>query len=182
MSVRNSLLAILASDPAHGYGLKSSFEESTAGAWPLNVGQVYTTLGRLERDGLVQAEPSEEEGPRQTWRITDLGREVLEEWYASPVTSDPPARDELTLKVLLAAAGDDVDVSAIIHKERTATMERLQQLTRHKQKADPDKELPWLLLLDALILKASAEINWLDLCEERLEHRAQSKDGGADGR
>ncbi|MEM7307496.1 MAG: PadR family transcriptional regulator [Planctomycetota bacterium] len=170
MSVRYSLLALLAEQSAHGYGLKSSFERSTAGAWPLNVGQVYTTLGRLERDGLVESEGTGD-GSRQTWRITAEGRGALESWYGSPVVEDPPSRDELAIKVLLAVAAGEVDVSTILQRQRSATMERLQELTRHKRKADPEAELPWLLLLDALVLKAEAEIKWLDLCEERLRHR-----------
>lgn len=170
MSIRHSLLAILADHPAHGYGLKSDFEESTAGTWPLNVGQVYTTLSRLERDGLVEAEGIDESA-RQTWRITRAGREALAEWYESPVVDSPPSRDELALKVLLAVAAEDVDVSRILRAQRVATMERLQQYTRHKRAADPEREMPWTLLLEALILKAEAEVKWLDLCEERLRRR-----------
>lgn len=176
MTVRNSLLALLASEPAHGYSLKSSFESTTAGAWPLNVGQVYTTLGRLQRDGLVEPVGTGE-GPRQTWRITRAGRRALRDWYAHPVVDDPPSRDELTIKVLLAAAADEADVIGIIQQQRVAMMDRLQQLNRHKRKADPEEELPWVLLLDALTLKASAELKWLDLCEERLQRRDRAREG-----
>ena len=172
MTVRHSLLALLASEPTHGYGLKSSFEKSTAGAWPLNVGQVYTTLARLERDGLVKAEGTADP-KRHSWRITDDGREALSSWYATPVLDDPPSRDELAIKVLLAVAADDVDVGGILHSQRVATMERLQGYTRHKAQADPDTDLPWVLLLDALVLKAEAELKWLDLCAERLRQRAR---------
>jgi DNA-binding PadR family transcriptional regulator len=174
MTVRHSLLAILAQHPAHGYGLKSSFEESTAGAWPLNVGQVYTTLARLERDGLVQAEATSDDA-RQSWRITRGGRRALKDWYGSPVVDDPPSRDELAIKVLLAVAADAVDVGQILQRQRAATMERLQEFTRHKRRADPDQELPWILLLDALILKAEAEVKWLDLCEARLRRKERKQ-------
>lgn len=170
MSVKHSLLAILADQPAHGYGLKSRFENSTARTWPLNVGQVYTTLHRLERDGLVEAAGAGE-GTRQTWRVTAAGREALSGWYAAAVVDDPPMRDELAIKVLLAISAESVDVQDILQRQREASMERLQQLTRHKQKADPDTDLPWVLLLDALTLKLAAEIQWLDLCEERLRQR-----------
>ncbi|MFN0206374.1 MAG: PadR family transcriptional regulator [Planctomycetota bacterium] len=171
MSVPHSLLAILSDKPTHGYGLKAEFEKSTAGTWPLNVGQVYTTLARLQRDGLV-ATVGVHEGPRQTWRITASGRAQLDEWYKTPISEDPPPRDELAIKVLLAIAADGTDVSAILQQQRTATLERLQQFTRHKMKADPAAELPWLLLLDALILKAEAEVRWLDICEARLKQRS----------
>lgn len=172
MSIRHSLLALLAEHPTHGYGLKSGFEASTAGAWPLNVGQVYTTLNRLERDGLVEA-VGVGEGDRQDWRITGAGRTALAEWYASPIVDDPPSRDELTLKVLLAASASDVDASAIVRAQRVATLSRLQQYTQHKRAADPQKETAWLLLLDALILKAEAEVKWLDLCDQRLADRGE---------
>lgn len=170
MSVKHSLLAILSQSPAHGYGLKSTFEHSTAGAWSLNVGQVYTTLSRLERDGLVEPDDVDDEG-RQSWRITRAGRAALSVWYATPVVDDPPSRDELAFKVLLAFAADTVDVSEILSAQRVATMERLQQYTRHKMDADPTN-LPWTLLLDSLILKAEAEVKWLDLCELRLRDRS----------
>lgn len=170
MTVRNSLLALLAQGPAHGYALKAAFEGGTAGAWPLNVGQVYQTLRRLERDGLVEPAATGD-AERQSWRITDLGRAELERWYASPVDDDPPARDELAIKVLLAVAAEAVDVAPILQSQRERSMERLQRYTRLKAQADPERELPWLLLLDALVLKTEAEIRWLDLCEERLRAR-----------
>jgi len=169
MSVRNSLLAILAREPAHGYALKSRFEEDTAGAWPLNVGQVYTTLARLHRDGLVEPPPKSDPA-RQTWRITPAGRGALDEWYRSPVDG-APSRDELAIKVLLAVAAESSDVRGILQRQRVASMKRLQEYTRHKAAADPERDLAWMLLLDSLILKTEAEVRWLDLCEERLHAR-----------
>ncbi len=172
MTVKNSLLAILSQEPTHGYGLKSAFEETTSGTWPLNVGQVYQTLNRLERDGLVETGPVDD-STRQTWQITQAGRDALGGWYGEPVAADPPIRDELAIKVLLAVATDEADISDILTTQRTATMERIQELTRHKRKADPDAELPWLLLVEALILKAEAEVKWLDLCEAHLARRTK---------
>ena len=170
MSVRHSLLALLAEQPAHGYGLKSSFEKNTGGTWPLNVGQVYTTLNRLERDGLVVSEGIDD-SDRQTWRLTQAGKKALAAWYAAPVVDDPPTRDELALKVLLAASAGAAEASAVIQSQRVATLERLQQYTRLKRDADPSTELPFTLLIDALVLKAEAELKWLDRCEERLRRR-----------
>ncbi|MCA9728401.1 MAG: PadR family transcriptional regulator [Candidatus Eisenbacteria bacterium] len=183
MSIPNCLLAILAERPTHGYGLKSAFEQSTANTWPLNVGQVYTTLARLRRDGLVTDAPGADAGPddpstgdpRQVWSITERGRDALEHWFADPVAEEPPSRDELTLKVLLAVAGRSMDVTPILQTQRLATVRRLQDYTRHKQAADPARDLAWLLLLDSLILKAEAELKWIDLCDARLrEHEGRS--------
>lgn len=171
MSVKHSLLALLAEEPSHGYQLKSAFEDRTGGAWLLNVGQVYTTLARLERDGLVEALDAGQEAERVAYRLTAAGEAALHEWFEAPVIADPPARDELAIKVLLAVAADAVDVTGVLMRQRTATVEQLQEYTRQKALADPDVDLPWVLLLDALILKAEAEVRWLDLCEDRLRRR-----------
>ena len=166
MSVKHSLLALLSEQPTHGYQLKSSFERRTGGAWPLNIGQVYTTLSRLERDGLVAE--VERDGDRVTYQITDAGRSALEAWYAAPVVADPPLRDELAIKLLLGVAANDIDVVTLLQRQRTATVEQLQRYTAQKRRADPADDLPLVVLLDSLILKAEAEIRWLDLCEQRL--------------
>ena len=172
MSVAHSLLAMLAVEPSHGYRLKAEFERSTGGTWPLNIGQVYTTLARLERDGLI--EPARGEDEQKAWRLTTAGRHALDVWYAEPVVDEPPARDELAIKVLIAAATGGDDVLAILQRQREATLERLQRLTRQKLKADPRLDLPWLLVLEALVLAADAELRWLDRCEAHLVARDDS--------
>ncbi|MEM7517698.1 MAG: PadR family transcriptional regulator [Planctomycetota bacterium] len=167
MSIKSSILALLAEEPTHGYGLKTTFEASTAGAWPLNIGQVYTTLARLQRDGLVEsAEPNDP--ARRTWTLTQEGREALRSWFEEPVEQDAPPRDELAIKVLLAASTGSTDVRDILQRQREATMERLQRTTRLKREADPQTDVAWLLLLDAMSIKAEGELRWLDLCEVRL--------------
>ena len=166
MIIRNSLLALLATDPAHGYALKSDFETSTAGVWPLNAGQVYTTLSRLERDGLVHAVGDDPE--RRSWQITDDGRRILAEWYRTPV-DDRSSRDELVIKVLVALGSGEGRMGEVLQTQRTATMGRLQEYTRHKMTSPPNADLAGVLMLDALILRAEAEIKWLDLCEQRLD-------------
>src|SRR6185436_16292004 len=102
MSVRYGLLALLAEAPTHGYQLKTAFERRTGGSWLLNIGQVYTTLQRLERDGLVEEIPGDANEDRRDFRITATGRRQLEGWFTTPVMPEGPARDELTIKVLLA--------------------------------------------------------------------------------
>lgn len=135
--------------------------------WPLNIGQVYTTLARLERDGLVTAEETDEDG-HQHYRITATGRVELRDWFATPVHRDTPPRDELAMKLLLALGAADVVVADVIQAQRTATVEALQEYTRLKSSADPATELPWVLMLDAMLLQAEAEVRWLDVCEARL--------------
>src|SRR3712207_5792941 len=113
MSIRHGLLALLDRGPMHGYQLRTSFEESTGATWPLNVGQVYTTLSRLERDGLVRPLPANDGGQRP-YEITDAGRAELARWFASPVPRSERPRDELAIKLAVALSTPAVDVTRIL--------------------------------------------------------------------
>jgi DNA-binding PadR family transcriptional regulator len=175
MSVRFGLLALLAEAPTHGYQLKTGFERRTGGSWALNIGQVYTTLQRLERDGLVEEVGSN--GDRRDYRITETGHRQLADWFATPVVPDGPTRDELTIKVLLAVAAEDVDVTEVLQRQRRASVEQLQAYTRRKAQADPEKELGFLMMLDALIFRTESEIRWLDACEARIRYRSTRTPG-----
>lgn len=170
MSIRNGLLALLAEAPRHCYALKSDFEERTGRAWTVNIGQVYSTLERLERDGLV-VPAGGEDGPGRAYRLTDHGRLQLEEWFNEPVMVDPPPRDELAIKLLLVMGAPQVDAARLIQRQRTALVGVLQRYTRQKETLDDDAELPAVLLHDALILNVEAQLRWLDLCEARLRRR-----------
>jgi DNA-binding PadR family transcriptional regulator len=168
MSVRYALLALLDQGPRHGYGLKHEFETKLGQAWPLNVGQVYTTLARLERDGLVAPEPESGDGERRAFRITGPGRAELAEWRSTPVPRDALGRDELLVKVV-AALQEGVEATVgVIRAQRTATLELLQRLTRAKAEAARRDDLPRLLAVDLLIAHAEADAAWLDRCEARV--------------
>lgn len=179
MSVKHGLLALLAEAPRHGYQLKTDFEHRTGGSWAINIGQVYTTLQRLERDGLVELAGSD--GDRHDYRITSSGREQLGAWFVSPVVPEGPPRDELTIKVLLAVAATDVDVTEILQRQRTASVEQLQAYTRRKAQSDPRKDLAFLLMLDALIFRTEAEVRWLDAADARLRDAARNVAGKIEG-
>lgn len=167
MSIKHGLLALLQRGPMYGYQLRVAFEESTGGTWPLNIGQVYTTLSRLERDGLVSALPESDAGQRP-YRITGAGASDLAAWFTTPVSHSDRPRDELAIKLALALTTPGVDVRAVVQAQRTATMRVLQEYTRLKSRADQAADLPWLLVLDAMIFQAEAEVRWLDHCEASL--------------
>lgn len=169
MSVKHGLLALLERTPMYGYQLRQEFEASTGSTWPLNVGQVYSTLSRLERDGLVEAQDSADEAQR-VYAITAAGREEVRGWFATPIRHESPRRDELAIKLALAVRTPGVDVTAVIQAQRVATIRTLQEYTRSREAAGED--LSWLLVADSLIFTAEAEIRWLDHCETRLA-RAQ---------
>jgi DNA-binding PadR family transcriptional regulator len=179
MAVRNALLALLHEGPKHGYQLKAEFESATGGTWPLNIGQVYTTLQRLERDGLVEPATTEVDDERQRpVQITAAGRAELESWLTATVDQDPPRRDELAVKLLVVIATSAADPATVLQHQRGAALERLQRLTRLKRDAD-DGDLGWLMVVDHLILQTDAEARWLDLCEQRLRQAGPDAMGRA---
>jgi DNA-binding PadR family transcriptional regulator len=173
LSVRFGLLTLVAQAPMHGYQLRQEFEASTGSTWPLNIGQVYTTLGRLVRDGLLEVGDDGDESQRVD-HITDAGRRAVGEWFATPVSqSASPPRSELAIKLALAVTLPDIDVRAVIQTQRTATMRSLQEYTRAREVAGDD--LSWLLVADSLIFAAEAEVRWLDHSETRLvRHRSRA--------
>ena len=167
MSVKHGLLALLERGPMYGYQLRVAFEESTGGTWPLNIGQVYTTLSRLERDELVRPLPKSEEGQRP-YEITDAGRADLASWFATPVSRADRPRDELAIKLALALTTPGVDMRAVVQTQRSATMRTLQEYTRLKARHEQPADLSWRLVLDAMLFQAEAEVRWLDHCEASL--------------
>jgi DNA-binding PadR family transcriptional regulator len=176
MSIRHGLLALLERGPSHGYQLRAEFDAATGATWPLNVGQVYTTLDRLERDGfVVQDGPADDDG-RIAYRITDDGRAEVRAWFTSPVSAKAAPRDELAIKLALAVTTPGVDVVSVVQTQRSSTMTSLQELTRLKVRAGADDgELAWSLVLDSLVFRAEAEIRWLDHCEARVARAATNR-------
>jgi DNA-binding PadR family transcriptional regulator len=176
VSVRNALLALLEQGPRYGYQLRAEFEDRTGGTWPLNVGQVYTTLSRLERDGFVEGQGADADG-HVVYAVTPAGRDEVASWFSSPVARTQPPRDELAIKLALAVSVPGVDVGSVIQQQRSATMTALQDYTRLKRRAtgDDPHELAWGLVLDSLVFAAEAEIRWLDHCEARLRRAARDR-------
>jgi DNA-binding PadR family transcriptional regulator len=181
MSVRQGLLALLAQQPMYGAQLRSEFEARTGGTWPLNVGQVYTTLARLERDGLVEASGGPDEEGRIAYALTDAGRAEASRWWLTPVTRESSPRDELVIKLALAVTLPGVDVPAVVQAQRTATLRHLRDLTRLKSRAghtgeEPEGEhdLAWSLVLEHHLFAAEAEARWLDHVEARLARASRA--------
>ncbi|MEU7892498.1 PadR family transcriptional regulator [Nonomuraea sp. NPDC049152] len=166
MSIRHGLLALLSQGPRYGYQLRAEFEASTGATWPLNIGQVYTTLSRMERDGLVASGEEDEQG-RVVYTVTEAGRAEMERWFSTPVAQSDRPRDELVIKLAMAVTAKDVDVGKVVQRQRTATMRTLQELTRAKRasSAGPAQRL----VLDSMIFQAEAEQRWLDHCEAVLK-------------
>ncbi|MGW1124286.1 PadR family transcriptional regulator [Streptomyces sp. NPDC002526] len=178
MSIRHGLLALLERGPRYGSQLRTEFESRTGSTWPLNVGQVYTTLSRLERDGLVAQDGEDDQG-HALYSISDAGRTELRAWFETPVDRSNPPRDELAIKLAMAVGAPGVDIKAVIQAQRHHTVKAMQDYTRLKAQslaqapANRD-EVAWLLVVEQLIFQAEAEARWLDHCEARLIRLAEA--------
>ena len=170
MSVPHALLALLTDGPKYGLRLQNEFEARTGEVWPLNVGQVYTTLQRLERDGLVETDDGEGERSRKRYRITSSGKRALTEWLRTPPELEPPPRDELVIKVLVALQVPGTDVHGILQVHRRHVIEVMQRYTKVKAAAGED-DMALALVVDAELFRLEAIVRWLDAADVRLRQR-----------
>jgi DNA-binding PadR family transcriptional regulator len=170
MSVPHALLALLSEGPKYGLRLQHEFESRTGEVWPLNVGQVYTTLQRLERDGLVETDEGETERARKRYRITPEGDRELAKWLRTPPELVPPPRDELVIKVLVALQIQGIDIHEILQVHRRHAVEVMQRYTRVKAEAAED-DVAIALVADAELFRLEAIVRWLDAAEVRLKQR-----------
>ena len=174
MTVRNALLALLEQGPMYGYQLRSEFERRTGATWPLNVGQVYTTLARFERDRLVESTGADEEGHVDLRRHPGAGATRSRRGSPRRSPRTQPPRDELAIKLALAVTVPGVDVGAVIQQQRSATMSALQDSPGSSAAGAraSRRDLAWSLVLESLVFAAEAEIRWLDHCEARVRRAA----------
>jgi DNA-binding PadR family transcriptional regulator len=170
VSVPHALLALLTDGPKYGLRLQSEFESRTGEVWPLNVGQVYTTLQRLERDGLVETDDAEGERSQKRYRITSEGDRELAEWLRTPPDLVPPPRDELVIKVLVALEVPGIDIHEILQVHRRHVIEVMQRYTRIKSAAGED-DVALALVADAELFRLEAIARWLDSADVRVKQR-----------
>jgi DNA-binding PadR family transcriptional regulator len=172
VSVRHALLALLSEGPKYGLQLREEFEAGTGEVWPLNIGQVYTTLQRLERDGLIHSDDdAERDSPQKRFRITAEGEHELAAWLRTPPDMSSPPRDELVIKVLVAMRVAGTEVREVIQAHRRYLVELMQQWTRIKE-ADADRDVALGLAVDAELFRLDAVVRWLDAADGRIKRAA----------
>jgi DNA-binding PadR family transcriptional regulator len=172
MSVRHAVLGLLAQHPRHGYELRAAFEAVVGGEenWDVKPAQIYSTLDRLEKGGLVEEDSVEQDaGPeKRIYAITQNGLETLKEWFADFVPSEHQ-RDEFFMKLMLALATGVADPYKLIQTQRDQLYKRLHDFTAQRGRADPSKELASILLFDKAVMHVEADLRWLDMTEGRLD-------------
>jgi DNA-binding PadR family transcriptional regulator len=167
MSVPHALLALLSEGPKYGLQLRQEFEARTGEVWPLNAGQVYTTLQRLERDGLVESDCTADDASHNRFRITGDGQAELDRWLRTPPDLASPPRDELVIKILVAMRLPDSDVTEVIGAHRQYLVQLMQQWTRIKE-FEAENDLSLALVVDAELFRLDSVIRWLDLADARI--------------
>ena len=166
--LKYALLGLLAKEPRHGYDLKQTFERLLGGTWPLNIGQIYTTLNRLERDGLVRVDRvAHHQAPdRKIYALTPRGHEALENWLAEPVEDTVPLKEGVFIKILVHRVLGGGDADALIMRQRLVYLRTLAELSelRSDERLDPTTAL----LLEGAMLHVEADLKWLELCARRV--------------
>ena len=165
--MRELFLALLSGERTHGYELKQAYEQEFGDLLPaLNTGQIYVTLGRLERGGLVigQAVPGDSRGKR-TYELTEAGRAALAAWIERPV-SGRRLKDEFFMKFIVLASTRLAEPKKLLEGQRREYLQSLRDLNAllEVNGRGPAAEL----LVEGAILHVRADLEWLDLIEQRL--------------
>ncbi len=163
--MRHALLALLSDGPSYGWKLRQDFEARTGDVWPVN-GQVYTTLQRLERDGLIESDESETVGAQRRFQLTRDGRDELSRWLQTPPDVGVPQREDLVIKVMVALGLKNVDARALLQVHRRHLVEVMRDYSRVKDASPGDVNLA--MVADAEVFRLDAQVRWLDSVEARL--------------
>ena len=168
--MRYAFLALLAKQPAHGYELKQALDSTFGPGWPpLNFGQIYTTLSRLERDGLVRSQDVHQEGrpDKRVYELTQEGRQALQEWVDTSTTGTH-IKDDFFMKVVLARLSGIAEPATLIERQRKEYLQAIKDMDNLITNQSPEDDPAALLLVEGAILHLRADLKWLDLIEERL--------------
>jgi len=165
------ILAMLAKEPSYGYELRARFRQALGPVGEdLNAGQVYVTLTRLEKAGLVTAtaEPGQTRPDRRVYELTAAGQQRVSAWLAE-VSWPRPDLTEFHLKLIAAAAARLADPLAIVDAQRRELLRRLRDAQRAAM-AEPDTS-DAALLLEGIVLRLQADLRWLEACERNWTTR-----------
>ncbi|GAB4124546.1 MAG: PadR family transcriptional regulator [Roseiflexaceae bacterium] len=176
MTIRNTILGLIAQRARHGYDLHAAFEALAGGAdkWSLKPAQVYTTLDRLAASGLIAVERIEQDGgpEKQIYAITPSGRAELARWLLEPLASQHQ-RDAFFLKLMLSMATELADPVRVIRVQRMGLFQELHQITRQRSQLDGHQSLAMIMLFDRAAMHLEADLRWLEMLEARIDELRQ---------
>ena len=169
MSLKYGVLGLLAEEPLHGYEVKNRFESMLGGTWEVNIGQIYTTLQRLERDGLVRPAGARGDRGKQLYELSPDGQKALDHWLGEPDSGPQQLHEDIYVKLLLAARVANGDLHALLGRQKRAYLQRLRDLNRLEERARRDGRIDLARLVRGALLHTEADIKWIDeLSSERF--------------
>jgi DNA-binding PadR family transcriptional regulator len=177
MSLKYGILGLLAEQPLHGYEVKSRFEELLGGTWEVNIGQVYATFQRLERDDLIEAVGERGDRGKLAYRLTDAGRQNLEEWLETPEAEPQPMREEVYVKLLLGNRLGNGSLERLLSRQRSVHVQRLKDLAELEDQARQENQRGVVLMLKGAILHTEADLKWFEACIEDIQGWVAEPDG-----
>jgi DNA-binding PadR family transcriptional regulator len=170
MSVKHTLLALLYQHPMHGYELGKQLSLAVNAEWDVKPGQIASTLTRLNEAGLVEytIEETDDAPDRKVYSLTQEGLEELQKWYLTPEVRAYRLGDAFYVKLVLSLTGGPVRPEQVLMIQRRELYQRLHEVTELRRQADPQTELPWVLLLESATMHLEADLRWIEMCETRL--------------
>ena len=169
MSLKYGVLGLLTGEPLHGYEVKNRFEAMLGGTWEVNIGQIYTTLQRLERDGLVRPVGDRGDRGKQAYELSLEGRKALDEWLAQPDSGPQSLHEDIYVKLLLATRIANGDLRQLLGRQKRAYLQRLRDLNRLEERARRDGRIDLARLVRGALLHTEADLKWIDeLSSERF--------------
>ena len=169
MSLKFGVMGLLSREPLHGYEVKNRFEEMLGGTWEVNIGQIYTTLQRLERDGLVRPAGPRGDRGKLAYELSPAGRKALDEWLAEPVSGPQQLREDIYVKLLLATRIANGDLQQLLGRQKRAYLQRLRDLNRLEERARRDGRNDLARLVRGALLHTEADLKWMEeLSSERF--------------
>ena len=162
MSLKYGLLGLLTGGPLHGYEVKNRFEAMLGGTWEVNIGQIYTTLQRLERDGLVRPAGPRGDRGKQTYELSPEGRKALDHWLAEPDSGPQTLHEDIYVKLLLATRIANGDLQPLLTRQKRAYLQRLRDLNRLEERARRDGRIDLARLVRGALLHTEADLKWID--------------------
>jgi DNA-binding PadR family transcriptional regulator len=162
LSLKFGVLGLLAEEPLHGYEVKNRFEAMLGGTWEVNIGQVYTTLQRLERDGLVRPIGARGDRGKLQYELSAPGREALDRWLAEPDSGPQQLHEDIYVKLLLATRLANGDLGRLLGRQKRAYLQRLRGLNRLEERARRDGRVDLARLVRGALLHTEADLKWMD--------------------
>src|SRR2546428_6344068 len=169
VSLKYGVLGLLKEQPLHGYEVKNRFEAMLGGTWDVNIGQIYTTLQRLERDGLIRPVGPRGDRGKLLYELSPHGQKALDEWLAEPDSGPQQLHEDIYVKLLLAARIANGNLPGMLARQKRTYLQRLRDLNRLEERARSDGRVDLARLVRGALLHTEADLKWVDeLASERF--------------